>query len=83
MLVFGNNKMLVVAIAVVKHCLLFMSACIEDCPSKLVHFPGGLLSPDPPLAILGAAIHQTTGVLLALFQNVARWEFHATHCVIA
>ena len=32
-LVFGNNKMLFVAIAVVKHCLLFMFASFEDCPS--------------------------------------------------
>ena len=32
-LVFGNNKMLFVAIAVVKHCLLFVFASFEDCPS--------------------------------------------------
>ena len=32
-LVFGNNKMLFVAIAVVPHCLLFMFASFDDCPS--------------------------------------------------
>ena len=32
-LVIGNNAMLCVAIAVVKHCLLVMFACFEDCPS--------------------------------------------------
>ena len=32
-LVFGNSKMLFVVIAVVKHCLLFMFASSEDCPS--------------------------------------------------
>ena len=31
-LVLGNNKLLFVAIAVVKHCLMFMFACFEDCP---------------------------------------------------